>query len=145
MSYGILRHYDNVWEDTSYEQVNKYCHGWSMSSSEGRNPNLLRSATRDEIVSWVIEIWLKNHLVSDSNCNTVKLCMILQKIWQGMTNNVVGLTFSVGDTTLRFTVLIEQQDNQYRWHWISYIYIVRQPVLPIHCVEVRPFRQWSCD
>ena len=34
-------------------------------------PYLLLSATCDEILSWMIEIWMKNHLISDSNCNTV--------------------------------------------------------------------------
>ena len=29
--------------------------------------------TRDEILSWMIEIWMKKHFVSDSNCNTVHL------------------------------------------------------------------------
>ena len=33
-------------------------------------PYLLLSTTPDEILSWVIEIWMKFHLVSDSNCNT---------------------------------------------------------------------------
>ena len=36
-------------------------------------PYLLLSTTWDEILSWAIEIWMKNHLVSDSNCNTVNL------------------------------------------------------------------------
>jgi len=27
----------------------------------------------DEMLSWVIEIWMKIHLVSDYNCNTVNL------------------------------------------------------------------------
>ena len=36
-------------------------------------PYLLLSATRDEILSWMIEMWMKNHLVSDGNCNTVNL------------------------------------------------------------------------
>jgi hypothetical protein len=36
-------------------------------------PYLLWSATCDEILSWMIEIWMKNHLVSDSNWNTVNL------------------------------------------------------------------------
>jgi hypothetical protein len=31
------------------------------------------SATCDEILSWMIEILMKNHLVSDSNYNTVTL------------------------------------------------------------------------
>ena len=29
--------------------------------------------TCDEILSWKIEIWMKNHFVSDSNGNTVNL------------------------------------------------------------------------
>ena len=36
-------------------------------------PYLLLSATCDEILSWMIEIWMENNLVSDSNCNTVNL------------------------------------------------------------------------
>ena len=55
----------------------------------------------------VIEVWMKNHLVSDSDCNTVGLQFPLNL--QGITNNV-GLAFSVGDTILRFTLTIEQ-DN----------------------------------
>ena len=55
----------------------------------------------------VIEVWMKNHLVSDSDCNTVDLQFPLNL--QGITNNV-GLAFSVGDTILRFTLTIEQ-DN----------------------------------
>ena len=43
----------------------------------------------------MIEIWIKNHLVSGSDCNTVNLES--PKNLQGMTNNV-GLTLSVGDT-----------------------------------------------
>ena len=27
----------------------------------------------DEILSWMIDIWMKNHLISDSNCNIVNL------------------------------------------------------------------------
>ena len=65
-SYDILCHYDNFLDDTSYEQVNKYCCGfinWPKCY-------LLLSATCDEILSWMIEIWMKNHVVSDSNYNT---------------------------------------------------------------------------
>ena len=36
-------------------------------------PFLLFLATCDELVSWMIEIWMINHLVSDNNCNTVNL------------------------------------------------------------------------
>ena len=70
-------------------------------------PYLLLSATCDEILSWMIEIWMKIHLVSDSNCNTLN--PYSPKILQGMTNNV-GLTFSVGDTIPRFTISIEQHN-----------------------------------
>ena len=70
-------------------------------------PYLLLSATCDEILSWMIEIWMKNHLVSDSNCNTIRLYS--SKTLQGMANNV-GLTLSVGDTTPRSTISIGQ-DN----------------------------------
>jgi hypothetical protein len=56
----------------------------------------------------MVQIWMKNYLVSDNNCNIVDLYNIL-KILQGMTNNV-GLTFSVGDTIQWFTISIEQ-DN----------------------------------
>jgi hypothetical protein len=36
--YGILCHYGNFLDDTSYEYVNKCCHGWWMTSSIGQNP-----------------------------------------------------------------------------------------------------------
>jgi len=70
-------------------------------------PYFLLSITCDEMLSWMIEIWMKNHSVSDSNCNTINLNPL--KILQEMTNNV-GLAFSVGDTTPRFTISIEE-DN----------------------------------
>ena len=66
-------------------------------------PYLLLSSIGDGILSWMTEIWMKNHLVSDSNCNIYNL----PKILQGMTNNV-GLTFSVDDTIPRFAISIEQ-------------------------------------
>ena len=59
----------------------------------------LLSTACDEILLWVIEIWMKDHLLSDNyNCNTINL--------QGMTNNV-GLT-SMSDTIPWFTISIEQ-------------------------------------
>ena len=36
-------------------------------------PNIFLSATCDETLSWMIEIWMKNHLVNDSVCNIVNL------------------------------------------------------------------------
>ena len=65
-----------------------------MTSSIGQKPYLLLSTTFDEILSWMIEIWMQNQLIIDSNCNTVNL---YSKKLQGMTNNI-GLTFSVSDT-----------------------------------------------
>ena len=78
-----------------------------MSSWIGQNPNLLLATTCDEILSCMIEIWMKHHLVSDNNCNIVILKP--SKKSQGMANSV-GLTFSVGDTIHQFTISIEQ-DN----------------------------------
>jgi hypothetical protein len=69
---------------------------------------LLLSATCDETLSWMIEMQMKNHLVSDSNCNVVNLQS--PKRLQGMTNHI-AFTFSVCDTTQWFTIRIEQ-DNQ---------------------------------
>ena len=37
------------------------------------NPYLLLSATCDEILSWLFEIWMKGHLVSNSNRNTINV------------------------------------------------------------------------
>ena len=36
-------------------------------------PYLLLSATSDEILSWMIEFWLKHHSISNNNCNTANL------------------------------------------------------------------------
>ena len=44
-----------------------------MSSSIGQNPYLLFSTTFDEILSRMIEIWMKNKMVTDSNYNIVNL------------------------------------------------------------------------
>jgi hypothetical protein len=71
-------------------------------------PQLLLSATCDRILSWMIEVWMKHHLASDSNCNTTQFYNHPKKL-QAMTNNV-GLTFSVGDTTLWFTISIGQEN-----------------------------------
>ena len=67
-------------------------------------PYFLLSATYDEILSWMTEIWMKNHLVSASICNTVNVSSPPKL--QGMTING-GLTFSVGDTILRFAISVE--------------------------------------
>ena len=34
-------------------------------------PYLLLPTTCDELLSWMIKIWMKNHFISDSNCNTI--------------------------------------------------------------------------
>ena len=71
-------------------------------------PYLLLSATCDDILSRMMEIWMENQLVSDRNCNTIYIYNP-PKTLQGMTNNV-GLAFSVGDTIQQFTLSIEH-DN----------------------------------
>ena len=43
-----------------------------MNSSAGQNPNL--SCQQQLVMTYghgMIENWMKNHLVSDSNCNTI--------------------------------------------------------------------------
>ena len=52
----------------------------------------------DELLSWMIEIWMKNHLVSDRNCNIVNL----------QCPNNVRFTLSVG-----VQVVFEQ--NKVNW------------------------------
>jgi hypothetical protein len=45
---------------------------WMMDEfNHWPKPYLLLSATYDGILSWMIEIWMKNQLVSDSICNIV--------------------------------------------------------------------------
>jgi hypothetical protein len=67
------------------------------------------SATCDELLSWMIEIWMNNHLVQQLTViATLEIYSPLENL-QGMIN-IVGLTFSVGDTMPRFTNSIEQ-DN----------------------------------
>ena len=36
-------------------------------------PYFLFRTMYDEILSWMIEIWMKIHLVHDNNCNTINL------------------------------------------------------------------------
>ena len=84
-----------------------------MSSSIGQKSYLLLSATCDEILSWMIESWMKNHLVSDSNGNTVnalspkkitrndKSCwvniLVLVTLYRGL-QLILSKTIRIGDT-----------------------------------------------
>ena len=104
-------------DDTLYEQVNDFYHRWWMSSSIGQNPSFSCPQLLMKILSWTIEIWMRNHLVSDTDCSIVNLYN--PNFLQGMTNNV-GLTFNVGDTILWSTISIEE-DNLNWWHQISYL------------------------
>ena len=70
-------------------------------------PYLFLSVTHDFILSWMTGIWMRHHLESDSNCNIV--IDNPPKNIQGLTNNV-GLRFTVGDTLLRFTISVGE-DN----------------------------------
>ena len=69
-------------------------------------PYFLLLATCDEILLWKIEIRMKNHLVSDSNCKHYKA--IIPQIFTRYMTTTVTLTFNVGDTIPRFTISIEQ-------------------------------------
>jgi len=79
-----------------------------MSSSIGQNPTFLLSTTCNEMLSLMIENWMKNHLVSDHICNTI-VYNPPKRFTKKMAYNV-GLTFSVGNTTSQFSTSIEQ-DN----------------------------------
>ena len=72
-------------------------------------PYLLSSATCDEILSWMIEIWMKSHLVGDSKLQHCKSITPPNnyKEWQTMLGEHL---ISVGDTILQFTISVEQ-DN----------------------------------
>ena len=72
-------------------------------------PYLLLSATCDELLSCMIEIWMNNHLGQYLTVIAALEIYSLLENLQGMMN-IVGLTFSVGDTIPRFTNSIEQ-DN----------------------------------
>ena len=65
--YGIECRYGNFSDDTSYEWIYKYCHGWWMSSSIGQNPtfrvgdNILRftiSIEQDNYIWWYYILYL---------------------------------------------------------------------------------------
>ena len=49
-----------------------------------------------EALSWVIEVWKKDHLLSDGNLQR-NTSLIPKNVYRGMTN-IVGLTFSASDT-----------------------------------------------
>ena len=58
-----------------------------MSSFIGQNPYHLLLATYNEILSQMIEIWMKEHLISDNMiCNIVNLVSLKKS--QRMMNNV---------------------------------------------------------
>ena len=61
-------------------------------------------------LSWMIETWMKSHLVSDTNYNIVNLWC--PKTLRGRTNDV-RIAFSVGDTTYAVPISIEQ--NKQSW------------------------------
>ena len=68
-------------------------------------PYLLLSRACDEILEWMIEFWMENHMGSNIDYNIVNPYPPPKKKVQGMTNNV-GLKFSVGDTIPQFTISI---------------------------------------
>ena len=94
------------------------------------------------MLSWMIEIWMKNHLVSDSNRNTVNLCNPW-KYWQGMINNV-GLTFSVVTLHLGLQLVLSKTirigDTKYRF-WCSVLKSIGNTILAERSVW---FEVWKC-
>ena len=57
----------------------------------------------------MMKFWMKNHLVSDNNCNIVDPYSPIKL--QGKTTKF-RFTFSVDDTILQFTISIEQENYQ---------------------------------
>ena len=78
-----------------------------MSSSIDQTPTF----SCDVPLSQMIEIWMRNHLVSDCNFNTVK-CIISQFIYFYKERQIVlGLHLVLEtNTKLQFTISIEQDD-----------------------------------
>ena len=57
-----------------FSWISKQILSWMMDKFiYWSKPYLLLSATCDELVSWLFEIWMSYHLVSDSNHNTINL------------------------------------------------------------------------
>ena len=71
------------------------------------------STTCDEILSWMLETWMKNHSVNNNTSNTVNSLPEKKTLLQGTTNNV-GLTFSVVDNKPWITTIDSEQDI---WNW----------------------------
>ena len=77
---------------------------WMMDESiHCPKPYRLLSPTWDEILSWVVETWMKNHLVSDGIVIYNTYFILFYKEWL----NNVGLTFSVDDTISWLTISFE--------------------------------------
>jgi len=64
----------------------------------------------DKILSRTIDIWMKIHLVSDSNYNIVKILIPNYNI-QGVTNNI-RFTFGGGDTTRTILQIVMSKTNR---------------------------------
>jgi hypothetical protein len=59
VSHGILCHHRNFSNDTSYEYSEQIL-SWMMDDFIHRpKPDLLLSPTCDEVLPWMIEIWMK--------------------------------------------------------------------------------------
>ena len=72
-------------------------------------PCLFSSTTCDELLLWMIEIWIKIDPVCDSNCKNCNSIIFPKKL-QGL-KNIFGLTFSVVDTIL-WVAISNEQDNR---------------------------------
>ena len=68
-------------------------------------PYLLLSATCDELLSWMIGIWMKNYLASYSNCNNVDISSPkkVYKEWEIMLSWHLVLVTKLELTTLNIT------------------------------------------
>ena len=103
---------DRFPNDTSYEQVYK-CRRREISMKfmpivENKvgyvmHPNIFGN----EIMSWMIKIWMENHFVSYSHYNFVKI-YIAQILLQVMTDVILGLHLVLVTIHRRASICIEQ-------------------------------------
>jgi tRNA U34 5-carboxymethylaminomethyl modifying GTPase MnmE/TrmE len=73
VSYGILCHYGNFLDDTSYEEVNNIVMDDGMISSIGQNPTFTCQHLVMKTCHGGLKFWMNIHLVGDNNRNTIIL------------------------------------------------------------------------
>ena len=87
VSYGVLCHYGDFFGWHLLWTSEQILVGMMDEIIHWPKPYLLLLAAHDEILSWMIEIWMTNHLVRDNNYNIVnpkEMTIVNYKEWQIM-------------------------------------------------------------